>query len=157
MSTLERWGTGLVLGMVLLLSGCATTREDLDGVERECREVLSAQVKAWNAGDIESFLEGYVQTKELTFVSKKVNRGYAQAAQAFRDGYPDRGTMGRLRFEDLTVRALTNNDAIVTGAYRLADTTRGESGGRFTLLMRREAEGMRILYDHTSREGEEEE
>ena len=50
---------------------------------------------AWNEGDIEGFMAGYLPSEELRFTSgNEVRRGWRQTLKRYRETYPDRAAMG---------------------------------------------------------------
>jgi ketosteroid isomerase-like protein len=115
--------------------------------------VLHTQADAWNRGDIDRFMDGYVKTPELRFASgATVTRGWQETLARYHQRYPDRTAMGTLAFSDLDTTVLSADAAVVFGRWRLK-TDHGEPNGLFTLLFRRTADGWRILADHTSAAG----
>ncbi len=116
-------------------------------------ELLMNQQNDWNAGDIEAFMQGYVHSDSLRFASGGTYRfGWDATIERYYDTYPDRDAMGTLVFSNLDIDILSNGWAMAFGAWHL---TRGgdyeDIGGLFTLILRRDAQGWRIMYDHTSR------
>jgi ketosteroid isomerase-like protein len=116
------------------------------------RDVLMGQQAAWNAGDIELFMDDYVKSDTLRFTSgASVRYGWEAALDRYYTTYPDRGAMGQLTFSDLTIDILSEEWATVFGAWNLKrEGEYGDIGGRYTLLMHRGTEGWKVLYDHTS-------
>ena len=113
-------------------------------------EVLDAQVAAWNEGDIEGFMAGYLRSEELRFTSGgEVRRGWQRTLERYRQTYPDRAAMGTLAFEELDVRVLSEHAAMVFGRFRLTRES-DEPTGLFTLLVERHGERWLIVADHTS-------
>jgi uncharacterized protein (TIGR02246 family) len=113
------------------------------------RAVLDAQAAAWNRGDVDGYMEGYAKSDDTMFVGTDVTHGWKKVRDRYKAKYSSRAKMGTLVFSDLDLRALGNDDVIVTGAWKLtraADTPHG----RFTLIFHRRAEGWRIVYDHSS-------
>ncbi len=152
--------TLLTMLFAAVLSGCEAqppAAEDVQmdtAAEREAiRAVLMGQQDAWNSGDIEAFMADYIQSDTLRFTSgATVQYGWDATLQRYYTAYPDRGAMGELTFSDLTVDILSAEWALVFGAFHLKrDGDYEDVGGRYTLLMHREADGWKVLYDHTSR------
>lgn len=113
-------------------------------------EVLDEQVEAWNEGDIEGFMAGYLRSEELRFTSgNEVRRGWRNTLERYRQTYPDRAAMGTLAFEELDVRVLSEHAAQVFGRFRLTRKS-DEPTGLFTLLVERHGDRWRIVTDHTS-------
>jgi ketosteroid isomerase-like protein len=142
--------------MMGLLAGCgASSTEpafDAGAAAAAVRAVLAEQVTAWNRGDLEAFMQGYVQTDSLRFASGgTVQRGWQTTLDRYRRTYPDGQAMGTLAFEDLDVRILGPRWAVVFGRWQLArEAGLPDLGGLFTLLFERRPEGWRIVHDHTS-------
>jgi ketosteroid isomerase-like protein len=112
--------------------------------------VLGAQERAWNKGDVETFMKGYWNSPELTFAgSSGVTRGWEPVLARYRKTYPNAEAMGHLDFSELEVRPLGNDAALALGRWHLKRTA-DELGGVFTLVFQRFPEGWRIIHDHTS-------
>ncbi|WP_287127642.1 DUF4440 domain-containing protein [Candidatus Cyanaurora vandensis] len=141
---MTRWGWVLWL-MVAPVS--AQSAPDV-----QIRQVLTAQATAWNQGDIPGFMQGYEASPTTTFVGTMVTRGYQQVLERYLKRYPTREGMGQLTFGELTIQPLGADYASVLGRWDLERTTTagGNVGGYFTLLLRRTAEGWKIIQDHTS-------
>ncbi|MFT7624196.1 MAG: hypothetical protein ACI9WU_003383 [Myxococcota bacterium] len=146
-----------LLTLVILLlgpAGCAATvvatLEDPEAETTAIRGVLTEQQAAWNAGDIEAFMRGYVQRPDLVFTSGgKVRRGYQATLEKYRKSYADKGNMGHLEFELLQVRFLGSHAALVMGRFVLTETPKSGSG-LFTLVFEKTDDGWRVIHDHTS-------
>ena len=115
-------------------------------------QVLHDQEAAWNRGDIDSFMRGYKDSPETTFIGKTISRGYRPILERYKTAYATREGMGTLDFSELAVRMLGNDYAVVTGRYHLARSAQGggEARGNFSLIFERENDGWRIILDHTS-------
>ena len=121
-----------------------------DEIAEEIRAVLDAQVADWNAGNVRGFMNGYSRTDSLYFISNGTLRtGWQNNLYAYVRNYPDRASMGTLSFEDLHIHVLSPDAALVFGRYRLIRTD-DEPLGLFSLIFRKEADGWRIIHDHTS-------
>lgn len=153
--------------LFLVLSGCSEDNSgavnDSQGVHQgggldehaeraAIREVLMRQQDAWNAGDVDAFMEDYVKSDTLRFTSgANVRYGWDQALERYYTTYPDRGAMGQLTFSDLAIDVLSEEWALVFGAWHLKrDGDYEDIGGKYTLLMHRGPDGWKVLYDHTS-------
>jgi beta-aspartyl-peptidase (threonine type) len=119
--------------------------------EKAVRQVLDDQVVAWNKGDLEGFMAGYWNSKELTFQSgKDLTRGWQETLERYKRKYQSEGKeMGKLAFADVEVRELAPGVALVTGKWELT-LSKETVGGRYTLVMKKLPEGWRIIHDHTS-------
>ena len=118
--------------------------------EPEVRKVLADQAAAWNRGDLDGFMAGYVNSPELTFRSGgTVTKGYDETLARYRKRYQTPGAeMGKLTFDELVVKRF-GRTTIVTGRWTL-DRTADTPTGLFTLRMELTADGWKIVDDHTS-------
>ncbi len=132
--------------LALLLVGSPQT----DPRIAEVRAVLTAQVEAWNQGDINGYMAGYWRSDSTLFLSDgSIIHGFGEVASRYAKRYATREQMGALSFEDLDVRMLSNSVAVAHGVWRLKRMT-DEPWGRFTLIVEKKPEGWRIVHDHTS-------
>jgi uncharacterized protein (TIGR02246 family) len=138
-----------VLALALALFGCggptftASDREAIEGL-------LAAQRTAWNEGDLDGFMAGYLRDTSLSFASGgEVQRGWERTMARYRTRYPDPAAMGTLAFHIQEVRPISADAALVLGGFELTETPRAGTGV-FTLLVQRRPEGWRIVHDHTS-------
>lgn len=117
---------------------------------REISEVLAAQSAAWNRGDLEGFMAAYVPTGELRFASGgTVTYGWQATLDRYRKNYPDKAAMGTLEFSELVVTPLAPDSALAFGRWKLTREKDAPSG-LFTLTLKKNAAGWRIIQDHTS-------
>lgn len=116
------------------------------------RQVLKDQQTAWNRGDIDTFMHGYKDSPDTTFIGKTIAKGYAPILERYKKNFATRDAMGTLDFSDINVKMLGQNYAVATGAFHLTRTAAGggDASGVFSLIFEREAEGWRIILDHTT-------
>lgn len=115
-------------------------------------KVLLAQEKAWNQGDIDSFVSAYKDSPDTLFLSGAVNRGFAGMAESYHKQYPSRAAMGNLGFSELEVQPLDDRFALCIGRYHL-DRSKKEGGpaeGLFSLVLEKTEKGWKIVLDHTT-------
>ena len=119
---------------------------------QECiKDILSRQSVAWNAGDIDTFMEPYWHSDDLTFsASGETTRGWDATLQRYKHRYPDRRAMGTLHFSELDIALLSRDVALVLGKWHLARDD-GNIGGGFSLVFQRIDGQWVIRHDHTSR------
>jgi ketosteroid isomerase-like protein len=151
----------LLAALLPALGGCAHAPIQVEsdaGCEGSFNEaavvaVLERQREAWNAGDLDAFLDGYERSPELLFTSgAKIRRGFEETRDKYRARYGDaRETMGTLSFEILDVRGLGQcaDAAIVLGRWGLTDTPEA-GGGVFSVILERHGKSWEIVHDHTS-------
>lgn len=140
-----------LVSLALAVSACAPERPFTPADRVAITTLLESQRAAWNRGDLEGFMAAYVRAPELVFTSGgAIRRGFAETEARYRARYgEDTATMGQLGFEILEVQPLGRDGAIVLGRWALTETP--EAGaGVFSLALRREAEGWRIVHDHTT-------
>ncbi|ADW70521.1 YybH family protein [Granulicella tundricola] len=115
-------------------------------------KVLNAQEKAWNRGDIDSYVTGYKNAPDILFVGAQVSHGYAQMVSDYRHNYPNRDAMGTLTFADLEPRLLDEKFAVVLGKYHLDRNKKagGPADGIFSLIFEKTEGGWKIIVDHTT-------
>lgn len=137
----------LLLLCLLPLLGHAQTADD----RRAILQILKRQTEDWNAGQVEKFMRGYWQSDSLTFVGKAgVTYGYEATLANYRKRYPDRPSMGTLRFDILELQFPAKNVAYVIGKWNLRRPQIGDAGGHFSLFWRKIKGRWVIVSDHSS-------
>lgn len=121
--------------------------------DADVRAVLQHSEEAWNRGDLPAFASYYDDSPETTFIGREVVKGGVQAIlDRYKKSYPTREKMGTLKFENVEVRRLAEDVALVTGEFRLDRTEPGggSARGHYTLILRKSTSGWKIIHDHTS-------
>jgi len=119
-------------------------------IEKDIRSVLETQLNAWNNGNIEKYMAGYINSDSLRFASGgNVTYGWTTTLARYKKGYPDRETMGFLRFSQIDITTISEDAAIVFGKWELKRKEDNPSG-LFTLLFRKTNNRWHIFHDHTS-------
>ena len=135
-----------------LAAACAGPQRTFSGSdEGAIRSLLAAQEAAWNRGDLDGYMGGYLHSDELVFTSaSKIRRGWQETHDKYKTKYgSDPSTMGKLGFEILGVQQLGADGAIVLGRWTLTDTPNAGSG-IFSVALRRTETGWLVVHDHTS-------
>lgn len=120
--------------------------------ELEIVKTLLVQEKAWNAGDLDTYLKGFKDSPNTIFMARQISRGYAQIAEDYKHNYPNRAVMGQLSFSELDAHPISDTLAICLGRYHL-DRPRKDGGpadGIFSLVLEKSPDGWKIILDHTS-------
>lgn len=118
--------------------------------EKSIREILSDQTEAWNNGNLEDFMAGYWKSDSLLFIGKSgINNGWKKTLENYQKGYPDTTAMGKLNFDLLEVRQLTQDYFFVVGKWNLQRSI-GNIGGHFSLLFKKMHGQWKIVADHSS-------
>jgi ketosteroid isomerase-like protein len=118
--------------------------------ETAIRNAMDVQIKAWNNGNIDAFMQTYWQSDSLLFVgSSKPAYGWKTTLENYKKHYPDTATMGKLSFNLLQLKPLSNEYYFILGEWHLKRSI-GDVGGYFTLLFRKINGRWLIVVDHTS-------
>jgi hypothetical protein len=114
------------------------------------RKVLDNQVKAWNKGDIEGFMQGYWKNDSLLFIGKTgINQGWQKTLENYKKRYPDTTAMGKLSFDIILVKELSPEYYYVIGKWML-NRSIGDLNGYYNLLFRKINGTWVIIADHSS-------
>jgi len=113
-------------------------------------EIMAKQQECWNTGDIDCFMEGYWKSEELRFMGKSgVTRGWKQTLERYKKGYPDRKAMGKLKFDIVSVEALSRKKALIVGKWHLT-IEYGDKEGYFSLIWEKQEGKWVNVLDHSS-------
>lgn len=130
--------------MYLALSGSAQSEE------QAVRELLTLQTERWNRGDIEGFMQPYWKNDSLIFIGKTgVTYGWQQTLNNYKKGYPDTASMGKLSFDLIMMKQISNDHYFVVGKWMLKRTM-GDLSGHYDLLLRKINGRWFIVADHSS-------
>lgn len=120
--------------------------------EQKVRAVMKMQEDAWNKGDIDEFMRGYVPTNELTFIGASGPiYGYQKTLERYKKSYPNRQAMGKLKFDILELRKVDKRTAFMIGKFHLTREI-GDAKGTFSLVWVKIKKDWKIMSDHTSAE-----
>ena len=85
------------------------------------------------------------------FSGGTVTRGWQSTLERYRRRYQGEGKeMGTLVFADLAIQVLGPSVALARGEWRLKMSDGKELRGLFTVILRKQPEGWRIVHDHSS-------
>jgi uncharacterized protein (TIGR02246 family) len=140
----------LVLALTL-----ATSSWSQKAPEPAIRQLLGQQAADWNRGDVEAFMKAYEDSPTTTFVGQKVEYGYGAILERYKRVYTTPAAMGKLTFSNLAIRVLDSNYATATGNFHLERTAAGggNADGIFSLLLKNDPTGWKIILDHSNRTG----
>jgi ketosteroid isomerase-like protein len=129
-----------------LCNGASAQSKD----ELSIRNTMNDQVAAWNAGDLNRFMEPYWKSDSLMFIGKSgITYGWQNTLKNYQLGYPDTAAMGKLKFDIIQVKRLSVLYFSVVGKWHLTRSI-GNVGGHFTLLFKRIKNKWVIISDHSS-------
>jgi ketosteroid isomerase-like protein len=136
--------------LLLAIMTNAQTDKQKTKIEAAVEKVLNDQAAAWNKCDLETFMEGYWKSEDLSFTSGNTNtRGWQATLDNYKRGYPDCEKMGKLSFSELDITVLSKESAMVRGRF-LLEVGEERPTGLFTLVFRKFKDGWKIIHDHTS-------
>lgn len=139
--------------LILLLFLAATysfSQNSFHSEKLEILKVLLDQEKAWNNSELDNYMNGYWNSDSLRFIgSKGISYGWQTALKNYKSTYPDTSTMGKLKFDIISVEPIAESKALVIGKWNLT-REKGNVGGYFTLLLQKLEKSWRIILDHTS-------
>jgi hypothetical protein len=111
---------------------------------------LFKQQDDWNSGDLDAFMEGYLNTEYLVFSgSSGPISGWKATRDRYKKSYSTRLLMGTLDFEILNIISLSNTVAQLQGSFYLKRDME-DSRGFFTLTWLKIKDQWFIISDHTS-------
>jgi hypothetical protein len=114
-------------------------------------KVLARQNNNWNTGNINAFMEDYWKSDSLMFIGKNgVVYGWKATLERYNKNYPDRATMGTLKFDILKTDFHSKTTCWILGKWHLTRPEKGDVGGYFTLILKKIDGKWRIISDHTS-------
>ena len=117
----------------------------------EIRQLLISQQKAWNAGNIEEFMEGYHRDSGMQFIGARgVRYGWLATLNAYKKNYPDKSSMGQLSFDIDTIEILDKSGEIahINGRWKLI-RMHDTPAEHFSLITRKISGKHKIIIDHT--------
>lgn len=137
----------------LALAACATSGSgpaDRATDEAAILALLEAQDTAWNQGDIEGFMAGYLRSPELRFASGgNITRGWDETLARYKARYGTGAEMGTLTTSDHEIEILSPDAAIAHGKWQL-DWQGKQPWGLYTLVLRKTGGEWRIVSDTTT-------
>ena len=118
--------------------------------ERIILSILDQQTKAWNAGDLDRFMIGYLESDSLMYIGKNgVTYGYQSTLANYKKNYAGAERMGQLSFDILHLKKLGKKHYLVVGKWKLKRTA-GDIGGYYTLTLEKRKGSWVIIADHSS-------
>ena len=131
----------------LLFSTIALGQIHVSGMPTEVFKTIEAQQKAWNNGDIDSFMIGYWESDSLLFIgSSGVNHGYDNTLSNYKKSYPNKEAMGTLTFRNRSWTPISKNSALLIGSWHLSE----ELNGMYSLIWKIVDGKWVIIADHSS-------
>ena len=123
----------------------------VDGMPEQVARIMESQQSAWNRGDLDGFMDGYLRSDSLMFIGKSgVTYGHEATLKRYMTGYPDASAMGTLTFENLQWISLGDHAGWLMGKWSLKKEAQEDAEGMYTLLWRKLDGIWLIVADHSS-------
>ncbi|MCB9233696.1 MAG: DUF4440 domain-containing protein [Bacteroidia bacterium] len=143
-----------IFTLLILISLSSFTRGQSPSakVRETILTTMQTQTKAWNAGDLDGFMNGYWENDSLKFIGKSgITYGWQATLDRYKKGYPDKATMGQLTFSGIKMEKLSGKAVFVTGQWHLArEGDKEDVGGWYSLLWKKIKGKWVIVADHSS-------
>lgn len=137
-----------ILFLVFTLASATTMAQNSE--DAGVRKLLQTQTESWNRGDLGSFMQTYWKSDSLMFIGKSgVTRGWQNTWNNYKKGYPDTAAMGKLFFDIVEVKKLSQDYYFVVGKWMLKRSI-GDLSGHYSLVLRRINGQWKIIADHSS-------
>lgn len=114
--------------ILIILSSCTIKNSENTSIAKQnpveimaIKKVLDIQQQCWNNGDIDGFMEGYWNSKELIFTSlnHKPEYGWKNTLERYRNSYPNKKSMGEFKYEILDLKLTSSSTSTVKGKWEL--------------------------------------
>jgi uncharacterized protein (TIGR02246 family) len=137
--------------ILLIAFYCFASNAQTSQDKQQILAILNHQTKAWNEGNVTNFMNGYWESDSLMYIGKSgVTYGYNATLERYKKNYPDKSTMGMLKFDIIKVNFISNDACFVVGKWHLTRPEKGDVGGHYTLLWRKMNGNWVIVADHSS-------
>ena len=118
-------------------------------VEAEIRAVLDSTAAGWNRGELSRYMWAYADSASF-MGANGVERGRDRIEASMRQGFWRSGRpLQALHYEQVEVRRISDDAALVTGKFVLTGGGRPDRTGWFSTVWARTREGWRMVYDHS--------
>ena len=138
--------TVLLIGLILAASAYAQKNNP---AESDIRAVLQVTAEGWNTGDLSKYLYAYVP-EATEMLSTGPAGGVEAIEKTMKEGFWKTGRpLQQLRYENVVVRMLGKEHALVTGQYILSGADKPDRKGWFTTVWTKSKAGWRMIHDHS--------
>jgi uncharacterized protein (TIGR02246 family) len=133
--------------LILILAVCAFAQKG--SPEQQIKAVFQVTADGWNSGDLSKYLSAYVPDA-TEMLSTGPAGGVGAIEKTMRDGFWKTGRpIQQLRYENIVVRMLGKDNALVTGQYILSGADKPDRKGWFTTIWVKTKAGWRMMHDHS--------
>ena len=139
----------------LIAMACASQMRSTSGFQRpndaaSIKATLDTTAAGWNRGELGVYLSAYADSATAMGRTGLV-RGVSGIEGQMRGGFWRNGRpLQALSYDNLEIRAIGPDQAIVTGRYILTGGGQPDRTGWFTTIWVRLARGWRMVHDHSS-------
>ena len=119
--------------------------------EAEDRKSITATLKmqqdAWNKGDLEGFMQGYIKSDSLKFYgSRGITHGWQNTLDNYKKGYPTKAETGNLSFTIDAITKIEENSYYMMGQFHLVRDA-GNANGVFLIIFRKIEGEWKVIAD----------
>ncbi len=145
----------LIFIALLVTTACASQMGSVSGFRSSSdaaaiKAVLDTTAAGWNRGELSVYLSAYVDSA-TAMGSTGLVRGVGGIEGQMRAGFWRTGRpLQNLSYDNLEIRPIGPDQAVVTGRYILTGGGRADRTGWFTTVWIRTARGWRMMHDHSS-------
>ena len=133
----------------LALASCSNVKNAQSDPTPELVRLMNVSADDWNRSDLDRFMSIY--DKEATFMTGKGPIGIEATRENYQKAFfKDGKVVQQLRFEEMVVRPLGPDHAMLTGKFVLYGGGMADRSGRYTLIFVKRADGWKMLHDHSS-------
>lgn len=117
--------------------------------EADINAVFAITAVGWNTGDLSKYLFAYVPDA-TEMLSTGPTGGVEAIEKTMKEGFWKTGRpLQILRYENIVVRMLGKQNALVTGQYILSGADKPDRKGWFTTVWTKMRAGWRVIHDHS--------
>lgn len=117
--------------------------------EADIKAVFDITALGWNTGDLSKYLFAYVP-EATEMLSTGPAGGVEAIEKTMKEGFWKTGRpIQVLRYENVVVRMLGKENALVTGQFILSGAERPDRKGWFTTVWTKTKAGWRMIHDHS--------
>ncbi|RTL10878.1 MAG: hypothetical protein EKK54_09045 [Neisseriaceae bacterium] len=141
----------LILLALVGINCYALSGSESQEVTQGVTSAMDQSVKCWNAGDLECFMKGYVNSPKTLFISgDKFIYGWQSSYDHYKRKYgSDKKGMGQLQIKIDGIEALDEQHAFLYGHWKLQAESK-EYAGVTSLLFKKNDNKWQIMVDHSN-------
>ncbi|RNC92170.1 MAG: nuclear transport factor 2 family protein [Allomuricauda sp.] len=141
----------LVYFFVLISVTVFGQQDPLEQDSEAITAMLNAQKEAWNNYDIDSFMDGYWKSDDLTFYgSGGVIKGWEATLERYKKSYPSKEHFGTLNFVFNEIAPVSEETYYVMGEYYLTRPV-GNTNGIFMLVVKKIDGAWKVIADTSAK------